>query len=216
MPPRTDVADEAWGPPARTVYLVRHATPDLTRTDLVYYLPPGPPLTTIGEHEATELGRFLCRGGVRRIWTSPLERARRTAKLAAKACAAEVVTDVRLTEMQPGETHDDVDARARPVWDVAVQTAAAQGPQALVAHGGVITALLLALGVAPTTLEQLGRRFDSGNPLPPGGAWEVTGPDATGAVTARLAFVPSVEQAASVRPSNPPAPVNAPGARAAD
>jgi broad specificity phosphatase PhoE len=195
---------------------VRHATPDLTRTDLVYYLPPGPPLTALGEQEATELGRFLCHGDVRRIWTSPLERAGRTATVAAQACAAEVVTDARLTEMQPGETHDDVGARARPVWDAAVEAAAAQGPQALVAHGGVITALLLALGVAPSRLEQLGRQFDSGNPVPPGGAWEVSGPDASGAVTARLAFVPSVEQAAAVSPSNSPARVNAPGARAVD
>jgi broad specificity phosphatase PhoE len=175
---------------------VRHATPDLTRTDIVYYLPPGPPLTALGEREATELGRFLCRADVRRIWTSPLERAGRTATVAAQACAAEVVTDARLTEMQPGETHDDVGARAGPVWEDAVTAASAQGPQALVTHGGVITALLLAIGVGAPTLEDLGRRFDSGNPVPPGGAWEVTGPDGNGALTARLVFVPSVQRAA--------------------
>ena len=169
---------------------MRHATPDLTRTDLVYYLPPGPPLTALGERQASELGRFLCRRGVRVIWTSPLDRVRRTAELAAKACAAEVMEDSRLIEMKPGETHDDVRARAGPVWDIALEGALAAGAQALVAHGGVITALLLAIGVTPTTLEHVGRRFDSGNPAPPGGVWEVRHPDGSGPLTARLAFIP--------------------------
>jgi broad specificity phosphatase PhoE len=173
-----------------TVYLARHATPDLTRTDLVYYLPPGPPLTTLGELEASDLGQFLCHAGVRLIWTSPLERARRTAELAAKTCGAEVMEDARLTEMNPGETHDDVYARARPVWEAAIDRATARGPRALIAHGGVIRALLLAIGVTPATLEHIGRRFDSGNPAPPGGAWEITEPDGGGALTARLAFIP--------------------------
>jgi broad specificity phosphatase PhoE len=186
----TDRVAGAGRRPSGTVYLVRHATPDLTRTDLVYYLPPGPPLTTLGELEASELGRFLCHRGVRMIWTSPLERARRTAELAARPCAAQVMEDSRLIEMHPGETHDDVRARAGPVWDIAHERAVAADPQALVAHGGVITALLLAIGVTPTTLEHVGRRFDSGNPAPPGGAWEVKHPGGSGPLTARLAFIP--------------------------
>lgn len=177
-------------PPSGTVYLARHATPDLTRTDLVYHLPPGPPLTLVGEAEAFDLGRFLHQGGVRLIWTSPLDRARRTAELAARICGAEVKEDGRLIEMRPDETHDDVFTRARPVWETAVG-ASARIPQAFVAHGGVITAVLLAIGVERATLEEIGRRFDGGNPVPPGGAWEIAGPDARGALTARLAFVPS-------------------------
>jgi broad specificity phosphatase PhoE len=176
--------------PGGTVYLARHASPDLTRTDLVYHLPPGPPLTTLGEREASALGRYLCHGGVHTIWTSPLVRARRTAELAAQKCGAEVREDARLIEMDPAETHDDVYARARPVWDIATEWAAARGPQALVAHGGVITALLLGIGVTLTTLERVGRRFDSGNPAPPGGAWEITAPDRSGPLTARLVFIP--------------------------
>jgi broad specificity phosphatase PhoE len=180
----------------RTVYLVRHATPDLTRTDLVYYLPPGPPLTAVGELEASELGLFLCRGGVRWIWTSPLERATRTAELAARVCAARVIEDARLIEMHPVETHDDVYARAGPVWDIVVDRADTHGPQALLAHGGVITALLLAVGVAPATLARVGRRFDSGNPVPPGGAWEVAGPVGDVSMIARLAFIPGANRRA--------------------
>lgn len=191
MPSPVPVAGRTPGSRVATVYLVRHATPDLSRTELVYHLPPGPPLTRLGEEQAAELGRFLCRRGVRGIWSSPLERARRTADLAALACEAEVLTDARLIEMQPGETHDDVHARAGPAWDV-VLGASAHGPQALVAHGGVITALLLALGVAPETLAVLGRRFDSGNPVPPAGAWVVRVPGSTGLPTARLAFIPTV------------------------
>jgi broad specificity phosphatase PhoE len=190
----TDVIGGAGRRPGRTIFLVRHATPDLTRPDLVYFLPPGPPLTPVGELESSELGPFLCRRGVRRIWTSPLERAIRTAELAAKACDAEVVEDPRLIEMQPGETHEDVRARAGPLWDIALGRAAVDGPQALVAHGGVITALLLAVGVAPTAMERIGRRFDSGNPVPPAGAWEVAASDGAGPMTARLVFLPRAKR----------------------
>ncbi len=182
-------------PPSPVIYLARHGSADLARTDLVYHLPPGPPLTSTGVLEAVELASFLHQGGVRRIWTSPLDRACRTAEVAASACSAALIVDDRLTEMQPGETHDDVCARAWPVWEEVVASAIVHGPQAIVAHGGVVTALLLAIGVGSATLEEYGRRFDSGNPLPPGGAWEVTGPDARGAVTPRLVFAPSADRA---------------------
>jgi broad specificity phosphatase PhoE len=190
----TDAVAGAERRPGRTVFLVRHATPDLTRTDLVYFLPPGPPLTTAGELEASELGLFLRRRGVRWIWTSPLERAARTAELAASVCAAQVIEDARLIEMRPDESHDDVRARAGPVWDVAVGRAVVHGPQALVAHGGVITALLLAVGLAPRFLERVGRHFDSGNPVPPGGAWEVNRSDGDRSWAARLAFLPGADR----------------------
>jgi 2,3-bisphosphoglycerate-dependent phosphoglycerate mutase len=185
----------ARGQPGGTVYLARHATPDWSRTDLVYHLLPGPPLTVRGEAEASDLGRFLRDGGVGQIWTSPLDRARRTAELAATVSGAQVTEDARLMEMRPDETHDDVYARARPVWEAAV-AAATRVPQAVVAHGGVVTAVMLAIGVAPTALARVGRRFDGGNPLPPGGAWEITGPAGGGVLTARLVFVPSQDPVA--------------------
>ena len=37
-----------------TVYLVRHATPDWSLKDIPYHLPPGPPLTSVGDKEAAE------------------------------------------------------------------------------------------------------------------------------------------------------------------
>ena len=194
--------------PTGTVYLVRHATPDLTRTELVYHLLPGPPLTKVGEEQAAELGQFLRGRGVQGIRSSPLERARRTAELVALACDVDVITDARLIEMQPGESHDDVHARARPAWDAVVE-ASVHAPQALVAHGGVITALLLALGVPPETLAELGRRFDSGNPAPPAGAWLVQLSGSTGRPMAELVFTPDTRPP---DPWPPLAPAIEPGA----
>ena len=68
-----------------TIYLIRHATPDWSRTDLVYHLPPGPPLTAQGEAEAAKLGDFLRDMDVRHIFTSPLVRCLRTAEIAGAA-----------------------------------------------------------------------------------------------------------------------------------
>jgi broad specificity phosphatase PhoE len=189
----------------RTVYLVRHGTPDLTRTDLPYHLIPGPPLTPQGELEAAAVGRFLRDNGVRQLWASPLERTWRTAVLAAAEVAfavgstVEISLDHCLAEMQPGETHDDVRVRMWPAWERAVGHARARGPAAIVTHGGPITAILQALQVPQALLDEYGRRFDHGNPLPPAGAWRVTMPPpgaAGGAPGAawetQLAFVPDL------------------------
>jgi broad specificity phosphatase PhoE len=177
-------------PIRRAVYLARHGTPDLTRTELVYHLVPGPPLTSLGAREAAALGRYLHERGVRRIWASPLERARRTAEVASRASGATLLIDDRLMEMQPGETHDDVRARAQPIWDLAISAPTGGGSQALITHGGVVTALLLFIGVSRAIVDEAGGRFDSGNPLPPAGAWEVVGPGVNGRLDATLSFVP--------------------------
>jgi broad specificity phosphatase PhoE len=187
--------------PDTVVYLARHGSPDLGRTDLVYHLPPGPPLTAAGEREAAELGQFFAARGVRRIWASPLERARRTAEIAATISGADLVVDDRLLEMQPGEAHEDVRRRTWPAW-LAATGAAISAPAAVVAHGGVATALLQALGASPETLESLGRRFDSGNPLPPGGAWEIVLDGSGPARTPRLAFVPGQATLREGRPGS--------------
>ena len=41
------------------IYLIRHATPDWTRKDIPYHLPPGPPLIEQGLAEAQALAAFL-------------------------------------------------------------------------------------------------------------------------------------------------------------
>ena len=113
----------------------------------------------------------------------------RTAEIAAAVGGLDVLVDDRLIEMQPGETHDDVRRRVWPAWAAMIEEAAS-GPTAVVAHGGVVTALLLAVGVSREILDDLGRHFDGSNPLPPGGAWEIVAPGSS-APFPRLAFVPS-------------------------
>jgi 2,3-bisphosphoglycerate-dependent phosphoglycerate mutase len=177
--------------PRAVVLLARHGSADLTQTDLPYHLVPGPPLTAAGEREAEELGGFLAGRGVRGIRTSPLERARRTAEIAARIASTCLLVDDSLAEIQPGETHADVCKRAWPALLEAVSTARAQGsPTAIVAHGGVVTALLLGIGVSAARIHAHAAQFDGENPLPPAGAWEIVlGPSGLPA-EAELVFTP--------------------------
>jgi 2,3-bisphosphoglycerate-dependent phosphoglycerate mutase len=86
-------------PQAYTLYLARHATPDRSRYDLPYHTPPGPQLTEKGRDEAAQMGRFLRQVGVRHILASPLERAWRTAVIAAAPPGEP--PSVALAETQP-------------------------------------------------------------------------------------------------------------------
>ena len=80
------------------VYLIRHATPDWSRTDIRYDIPPGPPLTSQGEAEAQQLGEFLQTIPVKHIYASPLERTSRTAQIAAAALGIQVEAESVRTE----------------------------------------------------------------------------------------------------------------------
>lgn len=172
-----------------TVYLIRHATPDWSRTDLPYHLPPGPPLTAQGEDEANELGRYLKEAGIVAISGSPLERCWRTAQIAAAHVGLTADQEVGLSEWRPDEKHDDIHARIWPVWNKAIQTATDSGPVALVTHGGPVAVLLDRLGLIPEALTHYKKLFDRHNPLPPAGAWQATRTDAdTWQLT--LAFTP--------------------------
>lgn len=171
-----------------TVYLIRHATPDWSRTDLVYHLPPGPPLTPQGEAEAAQLGDFLRDMRVRQLFVSPLERCQRTAALAAPVAGAAVATDHRLAEIRPEEKAADVLARVWPLW---LDAAQAPSPVALVTHGGPITLLLAELGLDPAVLAQHQAAFDRRNPLPPAGVWRAVRPAPAAAWALDLAFTPA-------------------------
>lgn len=156
-----------------TIYLVRHATPDWTRTDLVYYLPPGPPLTEQGRMEAQALGEFLNQVEAGTIYSSPLERCLQTARIAASAGGITWQVVSELAEWRPGETEDEIRIRFGPVLREAAARAAENGPIVLVTHGGPIGVLLLELGMdLPTLLSH--RIFDRRNPLPPAGAWKAS------------------------------------------
>lgn len=172
------------------ICLARHASPDWTRKDLIYHLPPGPPLTAQGEREAQELGAFLRLAAVRRILTSPLERCLRTAAIAGAIIGVTPTTVEALTEAQPAEDHEALLARLWPVFqDAWEQAAQGQTPVALITHGAPIMALLAALGVDPPTIETL-RIYDHRNVVPPAGAWEAIWDPADGRWRLQLAFTP--------------------------
>lgn len=154
-----------------TVYLVRHATPDWSRTDLIYYLPPGPPLTEQGRMEAQALGDFLSRLEIARVYSSPLERCLQTARIAAGVARKPWQVAPGLAEWRPGETEEDIKKRFVPALYDAISTTKETGATVLVTHGGPIGVLLLELGMDLPTL-YTHRIFDRRNPLPPAGAWK--------------------------------------------
>ncbi|HYN90102.1 MAG TPA: phosphoglycerate mutase family protein, partial [Ardenticatenaceae bacterium] len=66
--------------PARTVFMVRHATPDWNRRDIRYDIPPGPDLTAKGREEAYQAGLYLKPYRIDVIYASPMARATQTAE----------------------------------------------------------------------------------------------------------------------------------------
>ena len=177
-----------------TVYLIRHATPDWSRKDIPYFIPPGPPLTPQGEAEAAQLGEFLRDMGVRRVWHSPLERAARTAALAAEVAGAALELDVRLAEQRPEEQPADVLARVWSMWVFAGERCLEEGPVALVSHGGPIQRLLTELGLDDKQLQRYKSQFDHSNPLPPAGAWRAVRATPEGPWTLDLAYTPDAHR----------------------
>ena len=178
LPDPTIAASSTGG--ARTLYLVRHASPDWTRHDLPYHIPPGPPLTEQGQDEARLLRDFLRRAGVRRIASSPLERCLQTAHLVADPqanghleVAIPLDTWPGLMELQPGEPIDSIRSRFCSAFQAAWDIAGHHGPMALVTHGGPITFLLEEMGMDGARLKQA-YEFDHHNPLPPAGTWQIT------------------------------------------
>jgi broad specificity phosphatase PhoE len=170
------------------IYLIRHATPDWSRTDIPYFTPPGPPLTAQGEAEAGELGEFLKQAGVQWLSASPLERCRRTAEIAGQVLAVPFTIDNGLTEWKPGDKEEEIKARLWPVWEQAEAYSAQIGPLALITHGGPIATLLGVLGVDKLVIDHHKKLFDRNNPLPPAGAWRAE--RVNGSWSLSLAFVP--------------------------
>jgi broad specificity phosphatase PhoE len=156
------------------IYLVRHATPDWSRVDIRYDIPPGPPLTAQGEREAAQLGLFLGEAKVQKIYASPLERAWRTAQIAGEQAGAEVVEVTAIAEWQRGENEAAVLDRLLPFWNGACVESAEIGPLALVTHGGPIRALLEYLQHDRAEIDFYRKQFDRDNPLPPAGVWRIS------------------------------------------
>jgi broad specificity phosphatase PhoE len=173
-----------------TLYLVRHATPDWSRTDIRYDIPPGPPLTEQGESEAAALGEFLRQVGAQKIYYSPLERTRRTAELAATIAQIPYLEEKGIAEWVRGESEQEVLGRVLPALESAAAESREEGAIALVTHGGPIRIALEALGADSATLKHYRKVFDRDNPLPPAGVWRLTREQATTGWGLELLFTP--------------------------
>ena len=156
-----------------TVYLVRHATPDWSRTDLRYDIPPGPPLTPAGEAEAAQLGAFLQSEGIAHLYASPLDRTHRTAVLAAEVADVPLSVVEEIAEWRRGESESEVLERMLPFVET-VLAKCVTAPQAIITHGGPIRLLLQHMGLDQAEVDFYRRQFDRDNPLPPAGVWRIT------------------------------------------
>lgn len=177
------------------IFLVRHATPDLSLKDIPYVIHPGPPLSPKGEQEAESLAEFLGAQGVVKLYYSPFERGSRTAHIVSMRNGIPGMEDKRLTEWRSeDETGEQVSERMSLIFDEALKESADIGPIGLVSHGGPIALLLLALGMEKDKLAQFKRKFDSANPLPPAGVWAVEWDDEVKIWNLDLSFVPSTSE----------------------
>jgi 2,3-bisphosphoglycerate-dependent phosphoglycerate mutase len=175
------------------IFLVRHATPDWTRKDIPYDIPPGPELTPKGEREAEELAAFLKSQSVVKLYHSPLERAAATARIAAALNGIPCVQEPGLAEWRVREEGEpQVRERMKAAFDASFKEAAEAGSIGLVSHGGPIGALLQELGIDPLELAVYRTRFDTTNPVPPAGAWEVERNGKENSWGLKLVFIPSV------------------------
>lgn len=183
-------------PAMSKLFLIRHASPDWTRSDIPYFIPPGPPLSSQGLEEARALAGFMQSTGVQRLLSSPLERCLHTAQIVSDLTGAPWQIVDGLAEWQPHESKETVLARALPVLEQAWQAATAPtgvgGPVALFTHGGPILALLSALGMDDAQLELL-RIYDHRNTLPPAGVWQIS-PGEHATRDPRLVYVPPTAQ----------------------
>jgi broad specificity phosphatase PhoE len=171
-----------------TVYLARHATPDHSRRDIPYAIPPGPELTEQGRQEAAQLGAFLRSLEAARVFASPLERALRTAAIAGTLAGLPVEVNDDLAEWRSEELEREVQTRMERIFSAAAQLSCAQSaPVVLVSHGGPVMAMLKLLGM-PSPVADRCRIYDGRNLIPPAGAWRVEKLD--GELRIDLVFVP--------------------------
>ena len=175
------------------LYFIRHASPDWSRTDIPYLIPPGPPLSQQGEKEAQALAKFLSEQGVVKLYYSPFERTARTAQIAASINNIPCVEEVGLSEWHAeGEAEGLVGKRMLAVLENIEKESILIGPIGLVSHGGPVGILLKELGMSADELVAYRSRFDHSNPLPPAGAWEAEWNAQENSWDLNLKFIPVV------------------------
>lgn len=109
-------------PTPTRLYLIRHCDVRNPRRLLYGHLPDFP-LSELGVRQAHALGRSLAGAGVRRLFTSPLERARQTAEIIASHLDSPAITETEdLVEAEFGRYLQGVSYRdlawRRPLWYV--------------------------------------------------------------------------------------------------
>lgn len=173
------------------IFLLRHASPNWERRDIPYDILPGPELLPKGEQEALALAEFLKPEGLARLYYSPFERAARTALIVAAANDIPAIEEKGLSEWRGVEESErQVRARMSALFERVVEESMEMGPIGLVSHGGPIGVLLEELGMSKEMLSPYRRMFDTTNPLPPAGAWQVEKID--GHWDLQFVFKPSV------------------------
>jgi broad specificity phosphatase PhoE len=177
----------------QTLYLIRHATPDWSRKDIPYELPPGPPLTALGQAEARALGFFLAERRSGPWFTSPLERCLKTAEIASQLAGSPTIqVTPDLAEIRPGEPEAEVRVRLSEALAIALASTNGGKVALLFTHGGPVALLLEALGMDPKEVNSQ-RIYDRGNPLPPAGVWQAQR-DSTGNLwQLELVFRPQIQ-----------------------
>lgn len=172
---------------------MRHATPDWSRKDIPYDILPGPALLEKGEKEARALGEFMKGKGLRMVYHSPFERAARTAKVIAAMNKIPCIEEKRLAEWRGvDEAEAHVRARMTSLFEQVAKENIEVGPVGLVSHGGPIALLLLELGFPSDELAPYRTMFDTTNPLPPAGAWEIKRSNDREKWKFELVFTPAV------------------------
>ncbi len=171
------------------LYLARHATPDMTRTDIAYAVPPGPPLSAVGVTEAQMLGRFLRAAGVVHVYASPFARAHRTAEIVASD-SIPVVVEHDLGEWREHERGRDVVARVEPLLTRVQRQHARADAVCLVSHGGVISVMLRKLGMDREVVDAHCHNYGGGTPMPPAGVWRAVRTDEASPWQFDLVFTP--------------------------
>jgi len=156
------------------VFLIRHASPDWERRDIPYDILPGPMLTLKGEKEAAALAEFLRVVDLAKLYYSPFERAAKTARIVAALNRIPAVEEPGLAEWRAvDELESQVRLRMVSVFNQAALESTDGAPTGLVSHGGPIALLLQGLGIQREELAKYRTMFDSSNPLPPAGVWQV-------------------------------------------
>ena len=176
------------------IFLLRHASPNLSRRDIPYDIHPGPELLPKGEKEAAALAEFLKPEGLAKLYYSPFERSARTARIVADANGIPAFEELSLAEWRfAAEPEADVRRRMLLLFERVALESGQIGPIGLVSHGGPIAVLLEDLGLGKDGLAPYRTRFDTTNPLPPAGAWKAVREDGDARWDLQLVFTPKVD-----------------------